>query len=175
MTIFLGVAYPLLITGIAQLFFSEKANGSLIEKNGKIIGSKLIAQQANDSLFFEIRPSAVDYQTIPSGASNLGLTNKKLYGTVENRKIKFIKRNNLPEKTIVPSEMIFASGSGLDPHISPEAAQIQVDRIANNRHFLEKQKQQLYVLIKKHTESPQFGIFGEERVNVLMLNLELAP
>jgi K+-transporting ATPase ATPase C chain len=173
MTILLGVIYPLLITGVAQLAFPNKANGSLVKVNGALRGSKLIGQKTDASIYFHSRPSATDYNTLASGASNLGLTNKKLYDSVQARKQKIIEENNLPQGAVIPSEMLFASASGLDPHISPEAAKMQINRIAKARGFSEEQKKQLNTLINKMTEAPQFGIFGYARVNVLMLNLEL--
>jgi len=183
MTVLLGVIYPLFITGIAQLAFPQKANGSLINVNGNLItpyvtkfeprGSEFIGQKIDSVIWFHSRPSATDYNTLPTGASNLALTSKKLYDLVQARKQKFIDENNLPKGAAVPSEMLFASASGLDPHISPEAAKMQIDRISKVRGFSDKQKQQLSALIGQLTETPQFGIFGCARVNVLLLNLEL--
>jgi len=174
MTILLGIIYPLFITGIAQLAFPYQANGSLIEVNGAVRGSELIGQKMDSAAWFHSRPSATDYNTLPSGASNLALTNKKLYDLVQVRKQKIMEENNLGENSVIPAEMLFASASGLDPHISPEAAKIQVNRIAVARGFSEEQKKQLNDLIDKLTEMPQYGIFGCARVNVLKLNLELA-
>jgi len=173
MTLLLGIIYPLLITGIAQLAFPKKANGSLVELNGTLRGSELIGQKTNSAAYFHLRPSATDYKTLPSGATNLALTNKKLYNAVQIRKQKFIEENNLPKNAAIPAEMLFASASGLDPHISPEAAKLQINRIAIARNFSEEQKKQLSDLVNKVTEMPQYGIFGCARVNVLKLNLEL--
>jgi len=174
MTILLGVIYPLLITGITQLVFPKKANGSLVEMNGTLQGSELIGQKTDSAVYFHSRPSVTDYNTMPSGASNFALTNKKLYDWVQVRKQKFIEENNLPKDAGIPAEMLFASASGLDPHISPEAAKMQIDRIATARGFSEEQQKQLSNLVDKLTETPQYGIFGCTRVNVLKLNLELA-
>jgi len=173
MTLLLGVCYPLLMTGIAQLAFPHKANGSLVEANGTIRGSELIGQKTDSAAWFHSRPSATDYNTLPSGASNLALTNKKLYDLVQVRKQQFIDENNLSNNAAIPSEMLFASASGLDPQISPEAAKMQINRIANARGFSEEQKKQLNDLVAQLTEAPQYGIFGCARVNVLRLNLEL--
>lgn len=173
MTLLLGIVYPLFITGFAQLFYPSKANGSLIEIDGEIKGSLLIGQQTTDSLYFNTRPSATDYNTLASGASNLGLISKKLYETVVKRQIEFLEKNKLTTNQIIPSEMLFASASGLDPHISPEAAKLQVNRIAEVRNLSAEQKQRLYDLVNTLTEAPQFGILGCPRINVFMLNLEL--
>jgi potassium-transporting ATPase KdpC subunit len=172
-TILTGAVYPLLVTGIAQVVFPEKANGSLIEKDNKIIGSKLIGQQFDAKKYFTSRPSVNSYNPLPSGGSNYGLTNLKLKNLVAERKKQFIVFNQLDSLAEVPSEMLFASASGLDPHISQKAALLQVDRIANARNLNTIQKQDLVQSIKKLTETPQVLILGEERVNVLILNLEL--
>jgi K+-transporting ATPase ATPase C chain len=172
-TILLGIVYPLFITGIAQLVFPAKANGSLIVQRNKVIGSELIGQKFDSIIYFSSRPSAIGNNPIPSGGTNFGLTNEKLKQQVTDRKSQFLKANRLAENASVPSEMLFASASGLDPHISPEAANLQVDRIAEARKFDNIQKQQLLQSIKDLTEKPQFSIFGETRINVLMLNLKL--
>ena len=171
-TVLTGIIYPLLITGFAQLFFSRKANGSLIIKDNKTIGSELIGQQFDTVIYFMSRPSAITYNPLPSGGSNYGLTNTKLKNLVYERKQQFITYNELDSLTEIPSEMLFASASGLDPHISPKAAYLQVERIVQSRNFNNEQKQKLEQLIKNQTEAPQFFCLGEERVNVLLLNLE---
>jgi K+-transporting ATPase ATPase C chain len=173
MTILTGIIYPLLMTGLAQLGFSSKANGSLITKDGKIIGSELIGQKFDSSIYFWSRPSAIGYNPIPSGASNYGPTSDTLKKLVTSRRILFAGSNSVQNELSVPKEMIFASGSGLDPHISPEAASLQIDRISNARHFNDIQKQRLLEIVKALTEMPQFLILGEKRINVLILNLEL--
>ena len=172
-TLLTGVIYPLLVTGIAQFVFPEKANGSLIVKDNKVIGSELISQQFDTSIYFTSRPSAVSYNPSPSGGSNYGLTNVKLKNLVAERKTQFIVFNQLDSLTIIPSEMLFASASGLDPHISQKAALLQVDRVAKARNFNTIQKQNLVHSVKNLTDTPQFLVLGEERVNVLLLNLEL--
>ena len=172
-TVLLGGIYPLVITGVAQLIFPEKANGSLIVVDNKPVGSKLIGQNFDSDLYFSSRPSATNYNPLPSGGSNLGLTSEKLRQQVAGRKLQFVKANQLPENMPIPSEMLFASASGLDPHISPEAAIMQVGRIENARKLNSTQKQQLFQTINQLTEEPQFLFLGEARINVLQLNLAL--
>ncbi len=173
MTVLTGVIYPFFMTGVAQLTFRAKANGSLIIKDGKIIGSELIGQKFDSTIYFWSRPSAIDYNPIPSGASNLGPTSDKLKKQVSERRILFATKNTITDTTAIPSEMLFASASGLDPHISQKAALLQVDRVAKARNFNIVEKQKLVQSIEDLTESPQFFVLGEERVNVLILNLEL--
>ena len=172
-TVLTGIIYPLFVTGIAQLTFPAKANGSLIIKNNKMIGSELIGQQFDSAIYFFSRPSAVSYNPLPSGGSNYGLTNTKLKALVVERKKQFIAFNKLDRLTEIPSEILFASASGLDPHISQKAALLQVERIAAARNFNIIKKQKLIQCIKNLTEAPQFLCLGEERVNVLLLNLDL--
>ena len=173
MTILTGIIYPLVMTGIAQVAFPSKSNGSLILKDGKVIGSELIGQKFDSTIYFWSRPSAIGYNPVPSGASNYGPTSDTLKKLVNARKEYFAKNNSVSDPTEVPLEMIFASGSGLDPHISPAAAQFQIERIALARHFDNSQKQKLVETVKSLTENPQFLILGEERINVLKLNIEL--
>jgi potassium-transporting ATPase KdpC subunit len=172
-TLLTGVIYPLLVTGIAQIVFPGKANGSLIIEDNKVIGSELIGQQFDTSIYFTSRPSAISYNPLPSGGSNYGLTNLKLKNLVAERRNQLIVFNQLDSLTVIPSEMLFASASGLDPHISQKAALLQVDRVAKTRNFNTIQKQNLVQIVKSLTETPQFLVLGEERVNVLILNLEL--
>ena len=172
-TVLTGVIYPLLVTGIAQLTFPAKANGSLIVKDNKTIGSELIGQQFDSTIYFSSRPSAVAYNPLPSGGSNYGLTNIKLKNQVTERRHQFITFNQLDSLTVIPSEMLFASASGLDPHISPQAALLQVERITKARNFDSSQKQRLLQRINELSEKPTFMVLGEERINVLNLNLEL--
>lgn len=172
-TILTGIAYPLLVTGIAQVVFPFKANGSLIVKDNKIIGSELIGQHFDTTIYFTSRPSAISYNPLPSGGSNYGLTNLKLKKLVAERKNQFIAFNQLDTLTAIPSEMLFASASGLDPHISPEAALLQVDRIVKFRRFPAEQRGKVINLIKNLTKYPQFHLFGQERINVFLLNLSL--
>jgi K+-transporting ATPase ATPase C chain len=173
MTLLTGIIYPLLMTGIAQISFPSKANGSLIMKDGRIIGSELIGQKFDSIVYFSSRPSATGYNPIPSGASNYGPTSDTLKKQVGARRLLFAKMNSMTDPLSIPKEMIFASGSGLDPHISPEAALLQVDRISKARQFNNNQKEKLLNKIKELTEAPQFLCLGEQRINVLILNLEL--
>ena len=160
-TVLTGIAYPLVVT-LAARAFPAKADGSLVSVNGKIIGSTLLAQKMESPRYFWPRPSAADYATVASGASNKGPTSADLVKSIAERRAKF--------GTDAPAEMLTASGSGLDPHISPQAAQQQAARIAGERKLpLEK----ITALVAEHIESPQWGIFGEARVNVLALNLAL--
>jgi K+-transporting ATPase ATPase C chain len=173
LTVLCGVIYPLFITGIAQVIFPAKANGSLIMQGNKIIGSELIGQKFDSIIYFSSRPSATEYNPLPSGGSNMGPTSSKLKQLVADRSALFIESNQLSESENIPSEMLMASASGLDPHISPKAALLQVGRIAKARQFNEEQKQQLVKVITDQTESPQFSFLGEVRINVLVLNLAL--
>jgi potassium-transporting ATPase KdpC subunit len=172
-TLLTGIIYPLFVTGIAQLVFPSNANGSLIIKDNKTIGSELIGQEFDSSIYFTSRPSAVSYNPLPSGGSNYGLTNLKLRDLVAERKKQFVAFNQLDSLTNIPSEMLFASASGLDPHISPQAALLQLERIAKARDFNVSQKNRLIQSIADVTEGPQFFCLGVERINVLLLNLEL--
>jgi potassium-transporting ATPase KdpC subunit len=172
-TVLTGIVYPLLVTCIAQAAFHEKANGSLIVFDNRTVGSRLIGQQFDSAVYFSSRPSAVSYNPLPSGGSNYGLSNARLRDLVEERRRKFISLNQPDSSAIVPSEMLFASASGIDPHISQNAALLQVDRIAKARKLNTSEKQSLVNLVVSLTADPQFSILGEKRVNVLMLNLEL--
>ena len=174
-TLVTGVGYSLVITAIAQLAFKDKANGSLVEKDGKIIGSALLAQQFTGTNYFWPRPSACTYGTGPSGlvassGSNLGPTSGPLQTNVMNNVAAFISGNNLPTNTVVPADMAFASASGLDPHISPEAARLQIARVATSRGVSEDK---VKALVDRFTEPPQWGFLGQSRVNVLLLNVAL--
>jgi potassium-transporting ATPase KdpC subunit len=172
-TIVTGFIYPFLITGIAQLVFPKKANGSLILNNNKIIGSELIGQTFDSAKYFSSRPSAITYNPLPSGGSNYGLTNSKLKRLLSERRSYFIEFNNLDSTVAVPSEMLFASASGLDPHISPDAALLQVEHVAKARHLNGKQKIEIIKCIHELTEEPQIMCLGEKRINVLMLNIAI--
>jgi len=173
MSLLLGLVYPLLITGIARAAFPDGADGSLVGVDDTLRGSRLIGQQMEGARWFHSRPSATDYNMLPSGASNLALTSRELHEVVEARRMKFIIDNGLEADAVVPAEMVFASASGLDPHISPAAARMQVGRIARARGFSRMQRQRLSDLVESMTERPQFEILGCARVNVFMLNLAL--
>ncbi len=173
MTILTGIIYPLIITGIAQVSFPSEANGSLIIKDGKIIGSGLIGQKFDRTDYFWSRPSAINYNPVPSGGSNYGPTSDTLMKLVNARRTLFAGLNSVKDFNDIPKEMIFASGSGLDPHISPAAALMHIDRITRARQFDYNQKQRLLQIVNDLTEKPQFLILGEPRINVLILNMEL--
>lgn len=171
-TILTGLLYPLVITGLAQWAFPDQANGSLILRDGKAIGSSLLAQPFTGDRYFWPRPSAADFATVPSGASNLGPTSEALQSKVADRAKAFRTAHHLADDAEVPADMVFASGSGLDPHISPEAARIQVGRVAAARGL---SREQVWAEVERAMEPPQLGLLGEARVNVLRLNLALDP
>ena len=171
-TVITGIAYPLLITGIAQVAFKDQANGSLIFKDQKIVGSRLIGQPFSDPKYFWSRPSATSpmpYNGGSSSGSNQGPTNPALKEAVEGR-IKALRDAGGDPQKPVPADLVTASGSGLDPHISPAAAEYQVARIAKARNLPSDKVQ---ALVAQHTEGRQLGFLGEPRVNVLTLNLAL--
>ena len=149
MTFLTGIIYPLFMTGIAQIAFPAKANGSLILKDDKIAGSELIGQKFDSSIYFWSRPSAIDYNPIPSGASNLGPTSDKLKKQVEDRRRLFAAKNSITDANAIPKEMIFASGSGIDPDISPEAAYLQLDRVAKARKY--NNKAHFSIILPEHS------------------------
>lgn len=163
MTILTGIAYPLIVTLVAQGTMKHTADGSLIVKNDTVIGSTLLAQKFESDKYFWPRPSAIDYNPLPSGGSNLGPTSLTLKKSVQERKSKY------PDEE-VPSLLLYASGSGLDPHISVKAANIQVDRIVKARGI---DRQAVENLVKNCVEKRHFGFLGEPKINVLKLNLAL--
>jgi len=172
MTVLLGIGYPLVITGAAQLLFPHQANGSLIEKNGKPIGSELIGQYFDDPRYFWGRPSATSPQPdngTGSSGSNQGPTNPALRDAVQQR-IETLHKADPGNTAPVPVDLVTASGSGLDPQISPAAAQYQIARVARVRHLSVEQVQ---ALVAKFTQGRQLGLLGEPSVNVLELNLAL--
>jgi len=173
LVILTGVIYPLVVTAIAQVIFHNQAEGSPIHLHGKLIGSSLLSQKTESPKYFWPRPSAGDYATIASGVSNLGPGSDALKKAIADRAAKFRSANHLAADALLPDDMITTSGSGLDPHISPAAARIQIDRIAQVRSFRGDQKSRLIQLVEDHIEGPQFGFLGEPRVNVLLLNLAL--
>ena len=181
LTLVTGLAYPLAMTGIAQLLFPRQAQGSLIEQNGTVVGSELIGQVFESDKYFHGRPSATTapdpndatktvpapYNAANSGGSNLGPSNKALVDRVQGD-IEKLKQEN--SSAPVPPDLVTTSASGLDPHISPEAAIFQIPRIAKARNLPEERMRQL---VADHTEGRLFGLLGEPRVNVLLLNLAL--
>jgi potassium-transporting ATPase KdpC subunit len=168
-TVLLGIIYPLVVTGLAQLLFHDKANGQLIEANGKLVGSRIIGQAFSSPAYFHSRPSAAGYgyQADNSNGTQLGPTNHQLIDRVTAEAATLHNENpNAP----VPIDLVTTSASGLDPEITPAAASFQVPRIARARGISEDS---LDRLVARHTQGRQFGFLGEPRVNVLELNLEL--
>ncbi len=172
LSIICGLIYPLVITFAAQTFFTGKANGSILIKGNQIMGSKLIGQQFTKPEYFHGRPSATNpkYDASNSGGSNLAPSSAELIAQVQERVQKARTDNGLPLNATVPADLVLTSASGLDPHISPESAAIQVHRIAGQRKLPEAE---LEIIIHQRTEKPLLGLWGKERVNVLLLNLDL--
>ena len=168
-TVIFGLLYPLAITGLSQVLFSKQANGQLIEKDGKVVGSAIIGQTFTGAGYFHSRPSnaGTGYDATASSGSNLAPTNKNLIDRVQGDVQKAQTENpGVP----VPVDLVTASGSGLDPDISPAAAEFQIGRVSTERHMA---PDDLRALVRKHTRDRQFGTLGEPRVNVLQLNLDL--
>ena len=170
-TVMFGLIYPLAVTGFSQLLFPGKANGQVIEKNGKLVGSRIIGQAFTGPGYFHSRPSAAGtgngYDPTSSSGSNLGPTSKVLLDRVNGEVQKLHAEN---PGSPIPVDLITTSGSGLDPDVSPAAAEFQISRIARERHVSEPE---LRSLVAKHTVGRQLGVLGEPRVNVLELNLDL--
>lgn len=173
MIILTGAVYPLGITLLGQLLFYDKANGSLYIQDDKIKGSYLIGQEFTSSIWFHARPSAINYNPLPSGASNFSVTNNILAEQKDYRIMSFNDINSLSINNRIPSEMLFASASGVDPHISKKSALLQVNRIAAARKFSRKNVNELYHIIDSLTEYQLFGLPGNEFINVLKLNIKL--
>lgn len=172
LTILTGLIYPMTVTGLAQVFFQEQTNGSLIVREGKVIGSRLIGQYFDKPEYFWSRPSATalyPYNAAASGGSNLGPTNLALVEAVKGR-VAALRAADPGNDLPIPVDLVTASASGLDPHISPAAALYQIKRVARARGLDEATVRQLVV---QHTEERQFGLLGERRINVLQLNLAL--
>jgi K+-transporting ATPase ATPase C chain len=167
-----GLIYPGIVTGLAQALFPHQANGSLIESNGKVVGSALIGQQFSSAAYFHPRPSAAGsgYVGDSSSGTNKGPTDRKLADTLIAQAIDSAIKNDGAIKGQIPADLVTSSGSGLDPHISPASAALQVARVAKARNIPPARVREL---VAAHTESRQFGLFGEPRVNVLVLNLAL--
>jgi K+-transporting ATPase ATPase C chain len=172
LTVVTGIIYPLLVTGLAQAFFAEQADGSLIEQNGTVVGSRLVGQPFSDPKYFWGRPSAtapMPYNAGASGGSNQGPLNPALADAVKAR-IEALRSADPALKANVPVDLVTASGSGLDPHISPAAAEYQVERVARARGV---PPERVRSLVAEHTQGRQLGFLGEPVVNVLPLNLAL--
>jgi potassium-transporting ATPase KdpC subunit len=168
-TVLFGLLFPLAITGLAQVLFPRQANGELLSRDGKVVGSSLIGQSFSSPGYFHSRLSSAGtgYDASNSGGSNLGPTNQSLIARVQGDADRLQAEN---PRAAIPMDLLTSSGSGLDPHISPEAAEFQVPRIAKERGLSEDAVREA---IRQHTESRQFGFLGEPRVNVLELNLAL--
>lgn len=172
LTMVTGIAYPLAVTGVAQVIFPRQANGTIAYQNGKQVGSELIGQSFASSKYFHGRPSAAGkgYDATSSSGSNLGPTNETHSKNVGERVTTIREQNNLAKDTAVPSDLVTASGSGLDPHITPGAAMLQVHRVAEARQLPEEKVRNL---VEQNIEGRQWGLLGEPRVNVLRLNMKL--
>jgi K+-transporting ATPase ATPase C chain len=168
-----GVLYPLLIHAVANVCFPYQAQGSILMRHGRPVGSELIGQQFRSSRYFSSRPTAAGDSPLPSGGSNLGPTSGLLRDSVLARRRAFSDREGLPPGFGVPDGMLFASGSGVDPQVSPEAARAQIGRIARARGWNAERTAELRELVEHLVEGPQLGFLGEPRVNVLRLNLAL--
>lgn len=168
LSVLTGFVYPVAMTIITGVLFPNKADGSLLLREGRQIGSDLVGQQFTADRYFWSRPSAVGYNPLPSSGTNLGPTSRVLRDSIAARAARF----GVPVPD-VPADLLEASGSGLDPHISPEAAMFQIDRVLAARGGDSTRHDDLVRLVETHLEGPQFGLFGERRVNVLRLNLAL--
>lgn len=185
-----GLIYPLVLTGISKVIFPRQAEGSLIRVDGKVVGAETIGQEFTEDYYMWGRPSAYHYNTytedengnlvysdgmefagVSSGSNNYAPTNEALTERVENDMEKFLERNPEVKAEDIPTDLLTASGSGLDPHISPESAQIQIPRIAEASGLSEEKVEEI---VSEHTEGKLLGVFGEETVNVLMVNLDIA-
>ncbi len=161
-----GVIYPAGITIMAEALFPSQAAGTILQRNGISVGSVLLAQKFESPAYFHTRPSACDFNTVPAGASNQGPTSRMLKEVVQERAARL-----LPFAGPVPPDLLLASGSGLDPHITPASVAFQMDRVARTRRFSPDQRARLQMLAEGLVEPPQFGFLGEARVNVLLLNI----
>lgn len=171
MIILTGVVYPGIVTVITSVFFNKEAQGSLVRINGTIVGSKLIGQNFDSSKYFWSRPSYNNYNPLPSGGSNLGILNPRLTETIIQRRNGFLHAHKIEKGLNIPAEMVTASASGLDPHISPPAALLQVSRVAQARGIDKAGQDKLVILVNDLTEERQFSLLGEPRINVFLLNL----
>jgi K+-transporting ATPase ATPase C chain len=172
LTLLTGVAYPLAVTAVAQVAFPGRADGSLVERNGEVVGSRLVGQAFSGARYVHPRPSAAGdgYDAMASSPSNLGPSNPELLEAVDEREATYRRENQLGRDRRVPIDALTSSGSGLDPHISPANARLQAPRVARARAF---SLDRVLALVEEHTEERSLGFFGEPGVNVLELNLAL--
>jgi K+-transporting ATPase ATPase C chain len=170
MSFALGVAYPLAVTGFAQVIAKDRADGQLIELDGRVVGSLLLAQAFTGIEYFHPRPSAADYDASSSTGSNLGPTNPELLDTVADRVAAYRELNGLPDGVPVPVDAVTASASGLDPHISPANARLQAPRVAAARRL---DLAEVLALVDEHTDRRPLGVLGDDAVNVVALNVAL--
>jgi potassium-transporting ATPase KdpC subunit len=170
LTLLLGILYPLVVTGLAQVIFPRQAAGSLIQKDGRVIGSRLIGQPFRGPGYFHTRPSAAGagYDGTASSGTNLGPTSWKLFEANVKTAAESLREQN--QGALIPIDLVTSSASGLDPHITPAAAEYQLPRVARERRLSEEEVRRV---VREHTEARQFGLLGEPRVNVLELNLAL--
>ncbi|ADG79831.1 Potassium-transporting ATPase KdpC subunit OS=Tsukamurella paurometabola (strain ATCC 8368 / DSM/ CCUG 35730 / CIP 100753 / JCM 10117 / KCTC 9821 / NBRC 16120 / NCIMB 702349 / NCTC 13040) OX=521096 GN=kdpC PE=3 SV=1 [Tsukamurella paurometabola] len=175
LTVILGGIFPLVIWGVGQVAFSNAANGSQIERDGQVVGSKLLAQEFDGPQWFHARPSASDYDTTATGGSNLGPFSDKLVAQIEERRARIAAEDSVPGNPVAPAEVpadaVTASFSGVDPYISPAYARQQVARVAQARNL---SAERVTALVGEHTQGRQLGYLGQERVNVVTLNLALS-
>jgi|SRR5271157_1235636 len=169
-TVAVGGIYPLFMFGVGAVFFPAQAQGSLLSRDGKIVGSALIGQDFSTDIYFHARPSSIKYDASNSGASNWGWTSADLKKAYTQNKSDWQKANG---NTKPPQDMVFASGSGLDPHVSPQGAELQVPRVVAARHLSSDDAAKLLALVRSLEEAPQLGFLGEPRVNILRLNIAL--
>lgn len=170
MTVALGVAYPLAVTAFAQVVVEDRADGQLVDVDGEVVGSRLIGQEFTGDEYFHPRPSAAGYDAAASSGSNLGPTNPELRDTVADRVADYRTRNDIPDGVRVPVDAVTASGSGLDPHISPANAALQAPRVAAARGL---DVEVVLELVDEHTDRRPLGVLGDDAVNVLDLNIAL--
>ncbi len=173
LTLLTGVVYPLTMTGLAQVVFPNQANGSLIERGGRVVGSMLLGQNFSQPEYFQGRPSAAGtdgYDATSSSGTNLGSTSAKLMAAIQGKLADVRSQNKLSDDAVIPADLVTSSASGLDPDISLEGAYIQINRVAETRGI---SGDQVRKLVDSQVQQPQFGFLGEKRVNVLKLNLSL--
>ena len=170
LTVLLGVLYPLAVTAVAQVAFDHEADGSLVEHDGRVVGSSLLGQGFTEPRYFHSRPSAIDQTLVVSGASNLGPTNPELLARIEDAGVAYREQNGLDADATVPIDAVTTSGSGFDPHISVANARLQAPRVADERGLA---VDEVLDLVDEHTEGRSLGFLGEPGLNVLTLNLAL--